>query len=67
MQKNHKQNTYFKWKQEHIEKLKHFMKIHDHYSLKTIADIFYKHNVHLMLNTQKVHDQLKRLKKSLKK
>jgi hypothetical protein len=40
----HKQNTYFKWKHEHIEKLNHLMKIDDLCSLKTIANIFYKHN-----------------------
>ncbi len=44
---------YFKWKHEHIEKLEYLMKIHDHCSFKTITDIFYKHNVHPMLNTQK--------------
>jgi len=65
--KLHKQNTYFEWKHEHIEKLKHFMKIHYHCSLKTIVGIFYKCNVYPMLNTQKVHDQLKKLRKSLKK
>ncbi len=42
--KLHKQNTYFKWKHEYIEKLKHLMKIDDLCSLKTIANIFYKHN-----------------------
>jgi hypothetical protein len=51
--KIHKRNTYFKWKHKHIKKLKHLMKIHDHCSLKTIVDIFYKHNIHPMLNTQK--------------
>jgi hypothetical protein len=65
--KLHKQNTYLKWKHEHIEKLKHLMKIHDHCFLKTISNIFYKHNVHPMLNTQKIHDQLKGLRKSPKK
>jgi hypothetical protein len=64
--KLHKHNTYFKWRHEHIEKLEHLMKIHDHCSFKTIANIFYKHNVHPMLNTQKIHDELKRLRKSQK-
>jgi len=64
--KLYKHNTYFKWRHEHIEKLEHLLKIHDHYSFKTIANIFYKHNVHPMLNTQKIHDQLKRLRKSQK-
>jgi hypothetical protein len=53
---------YFKWKHEHIEKLEHIMKIHNHCFLKIIVNIFYKHNVHTMLNTQKIHGQLKRLK-----
>jgi ABC-type uncharacterized transport system permease subunit len=65
--KLHKQTTYFKWKHEHIEKLEHLMKKNYHCSLKTIANIFYKHNIHPMLNTQKIHYQFKRLRKSQKK
>ncbi len=41
-----------------------FMKFIVQCSLKTITNIFYKHNIHPMLNTQKLHDQLKRLRKS---
>jgi len=37
-----------------LQKLEHLMKIHDHCSFKTIANIFYKHNVHPLLNTQKI-------------
>jgi hypothetical protein len=42
------------------------MAIHKHHFLKNIAEMFYTSNVHLMLNTQKIHDQLKRLRKSQK-
>jgi hypothetical protein len=37
------------------------MAIHKHHCLKNIAEMFYTSNVHPMLNTQKIHDQLKRL------
>jgi uncharacterized protein YaiI (UPF0178 family) len=42
------------------------MAIHKHLSLKKTAEMFYTSNVHPMLNTQKIHDQLKRLQKSQK-
>jgi hypothetical protein len=42
------------------------MAIHKHHFLQKIAEMFYTSNVHPMLNTQKVHDQFKRLQKSPK-
>jgi hypothetical protein len=55
------QKTYFKCKYEHNNELYCLMAIHKHHSLKKIAKMFYTSNVHPMLNTQKKHDQLKRL------
>jgi hypothetical protein len=53
--------TYFKWKDEQNNELYRLMAIHKHHSLKKIAKMSYASNVHPMLNTQKIHDQLKRL------
>jgi len=40
------------------------MAIHKHHYLKKTVEIFYTSNVHPILNTQKIHDQFKRLRKS---
>jgi hypothetical protein len=65
-EKDNEPKTYCKWKDEHNNELCHLMAIHKHISLKKIAKMFYTSNVHPMLNTQKIHDQLKRLQKSQK-
>jgi len=65
-EKDNEPKTYCKWKDEHNNEPYHLMAIHKHHSLKKIAKLFYASNVHPMLNTQKIHDQLKRLWKSQK-
>ncbi len=55
-EKDNEPKTYCKWKDEHNNELYHLMAIHKHLSLKKIAKIFYTSIVHLMLNTQKIHD-----------
>jgi len=42
------------------------MAIHKHHYLKKTIEIFYTSNVHPILNTKKIHDQFKRLRKSQK-
>ncbi len=59
-EKHDEPKTYFKWKNEHNNELYFLMAIHKHHSFKKIAKMFYT-IVHPMLNTQKKHDQLKRL------
>ncbi len=65
-EKDNEPKTYCKWKYEYNIELYHLMAIHKHLSLKKIAEMFYTSNVHPMLNTRKIHDQLKRLQKSQK-
>jgi len=60
-EKDNEPKTYCKWKDEHNNELYHLMAIYKHLSLKKIVEMFYTNNVHPMLNTQKIHDQLKRL------
>jgi hypothetical protein len=62
-EKDNEPKTYCKWKDEHNNELYRLMAIHKHQPLKKIAKMFYISNVHLILNTQKIHDQPKTLLK----